>query len=61
MHDTRFIKSNTKENDDYMGFDFQIGIIQDVTDDEVERNGIPMDVNIGMEAFGDLRLAEKHD
>ena len=60
MHDTRFIKSNTKENDDYMGFDFQTGIIQDVTDDEVERNDIPMDVNIGMEASRNLQLAEKH-
>ena len=56
MHDTRFIKSNTKENDDYMGFDFQTGIIQDVTDDEVERNDIPTDVNIGMEAFKTFSL-----
>ncbi|KAL6320171.1 hypothetical protein AAG906_004680 [Vitis piasezkii] len=47
MHDTRFIKSNIKEKDDNM-------------DDEVERNDIPMDVNIGMEASRNLQLAEKH-
>ncbi|RVW49606.1 Ubiquitin-like-specific protease ESD4 [Vitis vinifera] len=32
----------------------------DVTDDEVERNDIPMDVNIDMEASRNLQLAEKH-
>ncbi|XP_059598017.1 uncharacterized protein LOC132254942 [Vitis vinifera] len=60
MHDTRFRKSSTKENDNNMGFDFQIGIFEDVTDDEVERNDIPMDVNIDMEASRNLQLAEKH-
>ena len=59
MHDTRFTKSSTKEKDN-MGFDFQTGIFQDVIDDEVERNDIPMDVNIGMEASRNLHLAEKH-
>ncbi|RVX01746.1 hypothetical protein CK203_024454 [Vitis vinifera] len=34
--------------------------IEDVTDDEVERNDIPMDVNIGMEASRNLQLVEKH-
>ena len=48
MHDTRFTKSNTKEKDENMGFDFQTRIFEDVTDDEVERNDIPMDVNISM-------------
>ncbi|XP_059593260.1 uncharacterized protein LOC109122720 [Vitis vinifera] len=60
MHDTRFRKSSTKENDNNMGFDFQTGIFEDVTDDEVERNDIPMDVNIDMEASRNLQLAEKH-
>ena len=60
MHDTRFRKSSTKENDNNMGFDFQIGIFEDVIYDEVERNDIPMDVNIGMEASTNLQLAEKH-
>ena len=60
MHDTRFTKSSTKENDNNMGFDFQIGIFEDVIYDEVERNDIPMDVNIGMEASTNLQLAEKH-
>ena len=59
MHDTRFKKSSTKENDNNMGFDFQTGIFQDVIDDEVERNDIPMDVNIGMEASKNLQLVEK--
>ena len=48
MHNTRFTKSSTKENDKNMGFDFQTGIFEDVIDDEVERNDIPMDVNISM-------------
>ena len=62
MHDTRFKKSSTKENDNNMGFDFQTGIFEDVTDDEVERNDIPMNVNIDMEASRNLQLAEKtHD
>ena len=61
MHDIGFTKSSTKEKNNNMGFDFHIKIFQDVTDDEVEMNDILMDVNIGMEAFGDLRLAEKHD
>ncbi|RVW41766.1 hypothetical protein CK203_113414 [Vitis vinifera] len=43
-----------------MGFDFQTGIFEDVTDDEVERNDIPTDVNIGMETFKNLQLAKKH-
>ena len=60
MHDTRFKKSSTKENDNNMGFDFQTGIFEDVTDDEVERNDIPMDVNIDMEASRNLQLVEKH-
>ncbi|XP_059593061.1 uncharacterized protein LOC132253833 [Vitis vinifera] len=60
MHDTRFKKSSTKENDNNMGFDFQTGIFEDVTDDEVERNDIPMNVNIDMEASRNLQLAEKH-
>ncbi|RVW77003.1 hypothetical protein CK203_036886 [Vitis vinifera] len=60
MHDTRFKKSSTKENDNNVGFDFQTGIFEDVTDDEVERNDIPMDVNIDMEASRNLQLAEKH-
>ena len=60
MHDTRFRKSSTKENDNNMGFDFQIGIFEDVIYDEVERNDIPMDVNIGMEASRNLQLVEKH-
>ncbi|RVW40336.1 hypothetical protein CK203_114842 [Vitis vinifera] len=60
MHDTRFRKSSTKENDNNMGFDFQTGIFEDVTDDEVEKNDIPMDVNIDMEASRNLQLAEKH-
>ena len=60
MHDTRFRKSSTKENDNNMGFDFQTGIFEDVTDDEVEKNDIPMDVNIGMGASRDLQLVEKH-
>ncbi|KAL6350283.1 hypothetical protein AAG906_004231 [Vitis piasezkii] len=46
MHDTRFKKSSTKENDNNM-------------DDELERNDIPMDVNIGMEASKNLQLPEK--
>ena len=37
-----------------IGFNFQIEIFENVANDEVERNDIPMDVNIGMEAFGDL-------
>ncbi|KAL6348827.1 hypothetical protein AAG906_033483 [Vitis piasezkii] len=44
MHDTRFRKSSTKEKDNNMGFDFQTGIFEDVLDDEVERNDIPMDL-----------------
>ena len=48
MHDTRFTKSSTKEKDNNMGFDFHTRIFKDVIDDEVERNGIPMDVNISM-------------
>ena len=56
MHDTRFTKSNTKEKDENMGFDFQTRIFEDVTDDEVERNDIPTDVNIGMEAFKTFSL-----
>ncbi|KAL6337519.1 hypothetical protein AAG906_037112 [Vitis piasezkii] len=47
MHDTRFRKSSTKENDNNM-------------DDEVERNAIPMDVNIDMETSRNLQLTEKH-
>ena len=54
MHDTRFRKSSTKEKDNNMGFDFQTGIFEDVIDDEVKRNDIPMDVNIGMEASTNL-------
>ncbi|XP_034689205.1 uncharacterized protein LOC117917086 [Vitis riparia] len=38
----------------------ETGIFEDVTDDEVERNDIPMDVNIDMEASRNLQLAEKH-
>ncbi|KAL6323807.1 hypothetical protein AAG906_003428 [Vitis piasezkii] len=34
--------------------------LRDVIDDEVERNDIPMDVNIGMEASRNLQLVEKH-
>ena len=60
MHDTRFTKSSTKENDNSMGFDFQTEIFQDVIDDEGERNDIPMDMNIGMEASRNLQLVEKH-
>ncbi|KAL6328581.1 hypothetical protein AAG906_038776 [Vitis piasezkii] len=60
MHDTRFRKSSTKENDNNMGFDFQTGIFEDVIDDEMERNDIPMDVNIDMEASRNLQLAKKH-
>ena len=48
MHDTRFTKSSTKEKDNNMGFDFHTRIFKDVIDDEVERNDIPMDVNISM-------------
>ena len=54
MHDTRFTKSSTKEKNNNMAFDFQTEIFEDVTDDEVERNDIPMDVNIGMGASRDL-------
>ena len=54
MHDTRFTKSSTKEKYKNIGFNFQIEIFENVANDEVERNDIPMDVNIGMEAFGDL-------
>ena len=43
-----------------MAFDFQTEIFEDVIDDEVERNDIPMDVNIGMGASRDLQLVEKH-
>ena len=43
-----------------MAFDFQTEIFEDVIDDEVERNDIPMDVNIGMGASRDLQIAEKH-
>ena len=60
MHNTRFTKSSTKEKDNNMGFDLQTGIFEDVIDDEVERNDIPMDVNIGMEVSRNLQLAEKN-
>ena len=60
MHDTRFTKSSTKEKYKNIGFNFQIEIFENVANDEVERNDIPMDVNIGMEACGDLQLVEKH-
>ena len=43
-----------------MGFDFQNEIFEDVIDDEMEKNDIPMDVNIGIETFGDLQFAQKH-
>ena len=62
MDDTRFIKSNTMENDNNIGFNFQNEIFEDVTDDEVESNALPIDVNIGMEVSRNLRLAKKtHD
>ena len=54
MHDTRFTKSSTKEKNNNVGFDFENEIFQDVTNDEVERNDIPMDVKIDIEAFKDL-------
>ena len=60
MHNTRFTKSSTKEKDNNMGFDFRTRIFYNVIDDEVTRNNIPMDVNIGMEASRNLQLAEKH-
>ena len=54
IHDIRFTKSSTKEKYNNIGFNYQTEICEDVANDEVERNDIPMDVNIGMEAFGDL-------
>ena len=60
MHSTRFTKSSTKKKDNNMGFDFQTGIFEDVINDEVERNDIPMNVTIGMEASRNLQLVEKH-
>ena len=60
MHSTRFTKSSTKKKDNNMGFDFQTEIFEDVINDEVERNDIPMNVTIGMEASRNLQLVEKH-
>ena len=54
IHNTRFTKSSTKEKNNNVGFDFENEIFQDVTNDEVERNDIPMDVKIDIEAFKDL-------
>ena len=53
MHDSRFTTSSTKENDN-MNDDFQRSNLKDDAYNEVERNDIHMDVNIGMEPSTDL-------
>ena len=59
MHNSRFTKSSTKENDN-MNDDLQHENLKGDTYNEVKRNDILMDVNIDMEPFTNLQLQHKH-
>ena len=59
MHETRFTKSSTKENDSNVGFYFQNEKFEDVTTDEVDRNNFLMGVNVDIEDCGHLQLTQK--
>ena len=59
MHDSRFITSSTKENDN-MNDDLQRSNLKGDKYNEVERNNIHMDVNIGMEPSTDLQHKHKY-
>ena len=59
MHISRFTKSSIKENEN-MNDDLQHENLKGDTYNEVERNEIPMDVNIGMKPSIDLQLQHKH-
>ena len=59
MHDSRFTTFSTKENDN-MNDDLQHSNLKGDAYDEVERDDIHMDVNIGMEPSTDLQHKYKH-
>ena len=58
MHDSRFTTSSTKENGN-MNDDIQCSNLKGDAYNEVERNDVHMDVNIGMEPSTDLQ--HKHN
>ena len=59
MQDSRFTTSSTKENGN-MNDDLQRSNLKGDAYNEVERNDIHMDVNIGMEPSIDLQHKHKH-
>ena len=59
MHDSRFTTSSTKENDN-MNNSLQHSNLKGDAYNEIERNGIHMNVNIGMEPSICLQLTHKH-
>ena len=59
MHDSRFTTSSTKENGN-MNDDLQRSNLKGDAYNEVERNDIHMDVNIGIEPSTNLQHKHKH-